>query len=58
MPKYLVSRRFIEDYEVVVEADNEDDVYDIIADGVEWTFLQSDDEGLIIEEITKEDNNG
>jgi hypothetical protein len=51
MPKYIVSRRSIEDYEVVVEANNFDEVYDIIADGVEWTFIASDDEGLIIEEI-------
>lgn len=55
MPKYMVSKRVIEDYEVIVEADNEDEVYDIIADGVEWTFLAGDDEGLIIEEV-KENN--
>jgi hypothetical protein len=51
MPKYLVSRRSIEDYEVIVEADSFEEVYDIIADGVEWTFLQSDDEGLVIEQL-------
>jgi hypothetical protein len=50
MPKFIVSKRVIEDYEVIVEADDADDVYDIIADGVEWTFLASDDEGLIVEE--------
>ena len=50
MPKYLVQRRVIEDYEVIVEADNEDEVYDIVADGVDWQFIASDDDGLIIEE--------
>ena len=51
MPKFHVSKRSIEDWEVVVEADNEEEVYDIIADGVEWTFIQSDDEGLVIEQV-------
>lgn len=49
MPKFLVQKRVFEDYEVIVEADNADEVYDIVADGVEWEFLASDDEGLIIE---------
>lgn len=51
MPKYVVSRQSTEDWEVTVEANNLDEVYGIIADGVEWTFLQSDDEIVEIEEI-------
>ena len=50
MPKYLVQKRVIEDYEVIVEAENEDEVYDTLADGVDWQFIASDDEGFIIEE--------
>jgi hypothetical protein len=49
MPKYYVSKRVFSDYETIVEADNMDEVYDILADGVEWEFLQSDDD-LVIEE--------
>lgn len=51
MPKYVVEKRVIEDYRVIVEADSFDEVYDVIADGVEWEFLASDDEGLIVEEL-------
>lgn len=50
MPKYLVSRIVTEDWSIVVEADNEDDVYDIIADGVEWEFIESNEEFEIREE--------
>ena len=42
MPKYLVSRRQITDWEVVVDANDEDEVMEIISDGVEWTFIQSE----------------
>lgn len=50
MPKYLVSRIVTEDWSVVVEADNEDEAYDIVADGVEWNFIESNEEITMEEE--------
>ena len=48
MPKFIVQQRRISDFEAIVEAENEDEVMDMIADGdVEFEFLQSDDEFLI-----------
>ena len=44
MPKYQVSRIVTEDWSITIEADNMDEVYDIIADGVEWEFIESNDE--------------
>jgi hypothetical protein len=44
MPKYLVSRIVVEDWSVEIEADNEDEVYDILAEGVEWEFIESNEE--------------
>jgi hypothetical protein len=44
MPKYLVSRIVTEDWSIEVEAENEDEVYDILAEGVEWEFIESNEE--------------
>jgi hypothetical protein len=54
MGKFLIQKRVFEDYEAVVEAENEDEVYDLVAnDEVEWQFIASDDDGLIIEEYNE-----
>lgn len=43
-------QRRISDFEAVVEAENEDEVMDLIADGdIEFDFIASDDEFLIEE---------
>ena len=45
MSRYIVSKTVIEDWEAVIEADSQDEVMDIIADGdVEWEFVQSDEQ--------------
>jgi|SanBayMetagenome_1026888.scaffolds.fasta_scaffold08439_7 hypothetical protein len=44
MPKYLVSRIVTEDWSAIIEAENEDEVYDIIAEGIEWEFIESNEE--------------
>lgn len=51
MAKFIVMQRRISDFEAVVEAENEDEVMDLIADGdVEFYFVQSDDE-FEVEEV-------
>jgi len=44
MPKYLVSRIVTEDWSIEIEAENEDEVYDILAEGVEWEFIEGNEE--------------
>jgi hypothetical protein len=44
MPKYLVSRIVTEDWSVEIEADSQDEVYDILSEGVEWEFIESNEE--------------
>jgi hypothetical protein len=50
MPKYWVSRIVTEDWTITIEADNEDEAYDILAEGVEWEFVESNEE-ITMEEI-------
>lgn len=50
MLKYHVLRKRIEYFETTVEANDTDEVYDVIADGIDWDFLESDDE-FEIEEV-------
>jgi hypothetical protein len=49
MPKYLVSRIVTEDWSIEIEAENEDEVYDILAEGVEWEFIESNEELEVVE---------
>ena len=51
MAKFYVTKRVIADYELVIEADNEDEIYDLVAEGVDWVFVANDDEGLVIEPV-------
>jgi hypothetical protein len=44
MPKYLVSRIVTEDWSIEVEAEDKGEVYDILAEGVEWEFIESNEE--------------
>jgi hypothetical protein len=44
MPKYLVRRIVTEDWSIEIDAENEDEVYDILAEGVEWDFIESNEE--------------
>lgn len=49
MAKFIITKKRTEDYEAVVEAENEDEVWDLLHDGdVEFEFLQSDDEFDVI----------
>lgn len=51
MPKYQVGRIVVEDWTAIIEAENEDEVYDIIAEGdVEWEFLESNEEFVLEEQ--------
>lgn len=45
MPKYQVGRIVVEDWTTIIEAENEDEVYDILAEGgIEWDFIESNEE--------------
>jgi hypothetical protein len=44
MPKYLVSRIVTEDWSIEIEAEDKGEVYDILAEGVEWEFIESNEE--------------
>ena len=45
MTKHIVSKIVIEEYEAVVEADTQNEAYDIINEGdVEWEFVQGNEE--------------
>jgi hypothetical protein len=50
MPNYLVSRIVTEDWSIVIEAANEEEVYDILSEGVEWEFIESNEEWEVKEE--------
>lgn len=73
MPKYEVWKTVTTDWMVVIEAENPDDLMDAIADGVEWEFVEGDeniddivlldenaDNSLLVVGITfkEESNNG
>ena len=44
MPKFIITKTRTEDYEAEIEAENEEEAWDLIHDDqVEFEFLQSDD---------------
>ena len=48
MPKFIITKTRTEDYEAEIEAENEEEAWDLIHDGqVEFEFLQSDDEFIV-----------
>lgn len=50
MSKFIITRELTQHFEVVIEADSEDDAMDIVADGdVEWELTYENDD-LSVEE--------
>ena len=48
MPKFIITKTRTEDYEAVVEAESEEEAWELIHDDqVEFEFLQSDDEFVV-----------
>lgn len=44
MPKYHVNRIVVEDWSIEIDAENEEELYDILNEGVEWEFIEGNEE--------------
>jgi hypothetical protein len=48
MPKFIIIKTRTEDYEAEIEAENEEEAWELLHEGeVEFEFLQSDDEFIV-----------
>jgi hypothetical protein len=48
LPKFIITKTRTEDYEAEIEAENEEEAWELIHDDqVEFEFLQSDDEFIV-----------
>lgn len=54
MPKFIITKTRTEDFEAEVEAENEEEAWELLNDDqVEFEFLQSDDEFVVYKKEVK-----